>query len=95
MARVIRSGGSPRLANTLPARIAAALAEQSVVLPGTQAFGTVLAGSAARLASVIADRKALAEQTDAMLEAHPFWPGPDLDARGQDPHRGDDSGGGA
>ena len=74
MARVIRAGGSPRLANTLPARIAAALAEQSVVLPGTDAFGTVIAGSAARLASVIADRKALAEQTDAMLEAHPLGP---------------------
>lgn len=42
---------SPRLAKTLPAQILAALGEQTVVVPGTPAFGRVIAGpgrSAAR-----------------------------------------------
>lgn len=72
MAKAVEQGGSPRLANTLPAKIVTALGEQTLVLPATDSFATVIAGSATRLISVLADRKDLAKQTDALLEAHPL-----------------------
>jgi hypothetical protein len=72
MAAAMAGGGSPRLAKTLPAVIAAALAEQSSALPGTEAFGAVIAGTAARLAGLLAERQALEQRLEALLAAHPL-----------------------
>ena len=63
---------SPRLAKTLPAKILAALAEQTVVVPGTAAFGRIITGVAAQLRDVSAERKELAVNFEARLEAHPL-----------------------
>ncbi|MDQ1304344.1 MAG: hypothetical protein QG671_171 [Actinomycetota bacterium] len=63
---------SPRLAKTLPAKILAALDTQTVVVPGTGDFGRVIAGVAAQLRDVHAERAALATDLEARLEAHPL-----------------------
>jgi len=63
---------SPRLARTLPAQILAALDTQTVVVPGTAAFGRVIAGVAAQLREVRAERDDLAGDLEARLEAHPL-----------------------
>jgi transposase len=61
---------SPRLARTLPAQILAALDAQTVVVPGTAAFGRVIGGVTAQLREVRAERDALAADLEARLEAH-------------------------
>ena len=58
MSEIMRPG-SPRLAKTLPAKILTALDAQTVVIPGTEAFGTVIAGVAAQLRDTHARRAAL------------------------------------
>jgi transposase len=63
---------SPRLAKTLPGKILAALDAQTVVVPGTAAFGRVIAGVAAQLRDVRAERDTLAADLEARLEAHPL-----------------------
>lgn len=63
---------SPRLAKTLPAQILTALAAQTVVVPGTPEFGRVIAGVAAQLRDVRAERDALATELETRLEAHPL-----------------------
>ena len=63
---------SPRLAKTLPGKILTALDAQTVTVPGTPEFGRVIAGVAAQLAAVHAERHALAEDLEARLEAHPL-----------------------
>jgi transposase len=63
---------SPRLARTLPAQILAALDQQTVVVPGTAAFGRVIGGVASQLREVRAERDALAADLEARLEAHPL-----------------------
>jgi transposase len=63
---------SPRLAKTMPAKILAALDAQTVVVPGTPAFGRVIAGVAAQLRDVRAERDTLAAELEARLEAHPL-----------------------
>ncbi|WP_103380750.1 IS110 family RNA-guided transposase [Pseudonocardia dioxanivorans] len=63
---------SPRLATTLPAAILAALDAQTVVVPGTAAFGRVIAGVAAQLREVRVERDTLAAELEALLEAHPL-----------------------
>ena len=63
---------SPRLAKTLPAKILAALDAQSVTVPGTTEFGRVIGGVAAQLRDVHAERRALAADLEARLEAHPL-----------------------
>jgi transposase len=63
---------SPRLAKTVPATILAALGAQTVVVPGTAAFGRVIAGVAAQLRDVRTERDALAAELEARLEAHPL-----------------------
>lgn len=63
---------SPRLAETLPTKIVAALQAQTVVVPGTAEFGRVIAGVAAQLRDVRAERAALAADLKARLEAHPL-----------------------
>jgi transposase len=64
--------GSPRLAKTLPAKIRTALDAQTVVIPGTEAFGTVIAGVAAQLRDTHARRAALAADLEERLAAHPL-----------------------
>ncbi|AEA29048.1 transposase IS116/IS110/IS902 family protein (plasmid) [Pseudonocardia dioxanivorans CB1190] len=63
---------SPRLAKTLPAQILAALDTQTVVVPGTVAFGRVIGGVAAQLREVRLERDTLATELETLLEAHPL-----------------------
>lgn len=63
---------SPRLANTLPAKILLALDAQTVLVPGTAEFGRVIAGVAAQLRDVRSERANLAADLEARLEAHPL-----------------------
>jgi transposase len=63
---------SPRLCRTLPAKILTALDAQTVVVPGTLAFGRVIAGVAAQLRDVHLERADLATSLEARLEAHPL-----------------------
>jgi len=63
---------SPRLAKTLPAKILTALAEQSVVVAGTEAFGRVITGVAAQLSEVRTERDRLAAELEERLDAHPL-----------------------
>ncbi|MGH3612224.1 MAG: IS110 family transposase [Pseudonocardia sp.] len=63
---------SPRLAKTMPTKILAALDAQTVVVPGTAAFGRVIAGVAAQLRNVRAERDTLAAELEARLETHPL-----------------------
>jgi transposase len=63
---------SPRLARTLAAQIVAALDTQTVVVPGTAAFGRVITGVATQLREVRTERDALAADLEARLEAHPL-----------------------
>jgi transposase len=72
MSEVIKAGGSPRLAKTLPAQIVAALAAQSLTIPATAEFGRVIAGVAAQLRDVRTERAELAVELEARLEAHPL-----------------------
>ena len=72
MTEVIRTGGSPRLAKTLPGKILATLNTQTVVVPGTAAFGRVISGVAAQLRAVHTERTTLAGELEHMLEAHPL-----------------------
>jgi transposase len=71
IAEVLRTH-SPRLAKTLPAKILDALNAQTVLVPGTAEFGRVIAGVAAQLRDVRAERAALATDLEARLEAHPL-----------------------
>jgi transposase len=63
---------SPRLARTLPAQILAALDAQTLTVPGTAAFGRVIAGVAAQLRDTRQERATLAADLEARLEAHPL-----------------------
>jgi len=63
---------SPRLCRTLPGKILTALDAQTVVVPGTAAFGRVIAGVAAQLRDVHLERADLAADLEARLEAHPL-----------------------
>lgn len=63
---------SPRLAKTLPAQILAALAAQTVVVPGTAAFGRVIGGVAMQLREVRTERDTLAAELESRLAAHPL-----------------------
>lgn len=64
---------SPRLAaGQLPDRILAALAKQTVTVPGTDAFGRVIAGVARQLSQVRDERDGIAEQLENRLAAHPL-----------------------
>jgi transposase len=62
---------SPRLAKTMPVKILAALDTQTVLVSGTPAFGRVIAGVAAQLRDVRAERDTLAAELEARVEAHP------------------------
>jgi transposase len=63
---------APRLAEPLAAEIAAALAEQTVVVPGTRAAALVIPSLARQLAEILAQRRTLEGQLNVLLEAHPL-----------------------
>jgi transposase len=71
MAEIMRPR-SPRLAKTIPAQIITALEAQSVLVPGTAAFGRVIAGLAVQLRGIHTERAALAADLETRLEAHPL-----------------------
>lgn len=56
---------SPRLARTLPAAL---VAEPTVIVPGTAAFGRVLTGVAAQQFAVLTERADLAATVETTLE---------------------------
>ena len=64
-----------------------ALTAQSVVVAGTDAAGVVLPHLARQLISLHAQRADVASQVEALVEAHPHVPGPDLHARHRGPGR--------
>jgi len=72
IAEALRAGGSPRLARTLPAKILVTLNTQTLVVPGTTAFGRVIAGVAVQLRDLHHERHALARDLEGLLEAHPL-----------------------
>jgi transposase len=72
IAESLRVGGSPPPARTLPAKILATLDTQTLVVPGTAAFGRVIAGVASQLRDLHHERNALARDLEALLEAHPL-----------------------
>jgi transposase len=74
IADLVRAGGSPRLATSLPSKILTTLEAQTVIVPGTAAFGRVIAGVAAQLREVHAERNRLAADLETLLEAHPLAP---------------------
>jgi transposase len=63
---------SRRLAITLPAQLLAALAEQTVVIPGTAQYGRVISGVAAQLLAVLDERVAVVKELNDLLEQHPM-----------------------
>ena len=72
IASVMKVGGSPRLANTLPGKIMIALQAQTVVIPGTGAFARVIAGTAARLAGLLEERGQLENELLGLVGGPPF-----------------------
>jgi transposase len=65
---------APRMAARLAQEIFAALAEQTVVAPGTDAAKIIVPGLAASLKSTLEQRKRLEAEIEALLEAHPLSP---------------------
>jgi len=63
---------SRKLAVRLPEQILTALDQQTVVIPGTDTFGRVIAGLARQLLNARDERDSIAEQLTARLEAHPL-----------------------
>jgi transposase len=63
---------APRMGERLVEAIMTALAEQSVTVPGTAAADTVLPRLADSLKTVLQQRKAVAEQVEGILDAHPL-----------------------
>jgi transposase len=74
IAAALHAGGSPRLAKSLPAKILTTLDAQTVVVPGTTAFGRVITGVATQLRDVHAERTKLTSELEARLAAHPLTP---------------------
>jgi transposase len=63
---------APRMGDKLVEAIMTALAEQTVTVPGTAAADTVLPRLADSLKTVLQQRKAVAEQVEGILDAHPL-----------------------
>ncbi|MGY5124241.1 IS110 family RNA-guided transposase [Streptomyces nigrescens] len=63
---------APRMAKRLVDDIFAALDEQTVVVPGTDAATLIIPSLAASLASVLDQRRLLADRIENLLEAHPL-----------------------
>lgn len=65
---------APRIAERLAHAIADALAEQTVVVPGTRAAGLVIPSLARQLGETLTQRRTLEDQLNVLLEAHPLSP---------------------
>lgn len=65
---------APRIAARLAGEIFAALAEQSVVVPGTDAANIILPGLATSLKNTLDQRRRLEAEIETLLEAHPLSP---------------------
>ena len=63
---------APRMGDRLVDTIMTALDEQTVIVPGTTAADTVLPRLADSLKTVLQQRKAVAEQVEGILDAHPL-----------------------
>lgn len=63
---------APRMAERLVEEIFAALDEQTVVVPGTEAAALIVPSLAGSLAAVLDQRKLLAGRIEELLEAHPL-----------------------
>ena len=63
---------APRMAMRLAADVFAALDEQTVVVPGTDAAAIIVPSLAASLRTVLDQRKALAKRVEELLDAHPL-----------------------
>jgi transposase len=68
----VATKGSPRFNATVIDELLAALDEQTVVVPGTDAAQQVLPRLAKSLAEVLDQRKAIATQVEKVLDAHPL-----------------------
>jgi len=66
--------GAPRMGRRLAEEITAALAEQTVVVAGTNAAGTVLPRLAAQLAELRAQRADVAAKVEELVRDHPLHP---------------------
>lgn len=65
---------APRMAERLIDEIFAALDEQTVTVPGTEAASLIVPSLATSLGSVLDQRKAIAARIEDLLEAHPLSP---------------------
>ena len=65
---------APRMTERLAREIADALAEQTVVVPGTKAAGLVIPSLARQLTEILDQRRTLEGQLATLLEAHPLSP---------------------
>ena len=63
---------APRMAERLASEITEALAEQTVVVPGTNASTIIVPSLARQLAEILGQRRMLKGQLEALLEAHPL-----------------------
>ncbi|MEU2720214.1 IS110 family transposase [Streptomyces smyrnaeus] len=63
---------APRMAERLADDILAALAEQTVTVPGTHAAGLIIPSLAGQMKAVLDQRKLLARRIEELLEAHPL-----------------------
>jgi transposase len=68
----IAAKNAPRMGSKLVADIQAALEAQSVVVPGSAAAETVLPKLAGSLKETLQQRKAIGEDVERMLDAHPL-----------------------
>jgi hypothetical protein len=72
---------APRMDAKLVDDILAALNEQTVIVPDTNAADTVPPRLAESLKTVLAQRKTVAAEVEEILDTHPLGADPDLDAR--------------
>ncbi|AMW08084.1 hypothetical protein A4E84_00040 [Streptomyces qaidamensis] len=63
---------APRMAERLVEEIFAALGEQTVTVPGTDAAALIVPNLAGSLAAVLDQRKVLARRIEELLEDHPL-----------------------
>lgn len=75
---------APRMGARLVVDIYSALEAQTVVVPGSAAVETVLPELANSLKETLQQRKAIGEDVERMLDAHPLFHSPDFDARRRD-----------
>ncbi len=72
IAALLRPRSRRLAAGELPGQILTALTEQTVTVPGTDAFGRVIAGLARQLRQVRDERDSIVEQLEQRLDAHPL-----------------------